>query len=159
MKFKQFLGISLCAVILGLGVTSCNNDEDNYGDTSALLAGTWKLKEVKAKVEVTNPEIEEEVTKAVVALSTAADDAYAFSTAGTYKARESAETEEISGTYTTVGNRLILNTGEMSVVYSFDGDSFASSQDVKAAVAEQLGIDESEIISAIQINVFDQKTK
>lgn len=160
MKFKQFLGVSLCAVVLSLGFASCDSDDDSDLENQQVsLLGTWRIKEVKAKVEVTNPDIEEAVIEAVKTLSTATDDTYVFYQDGSYKAKVSAEDEGVEGTYKVDGDKLTLGNEEESVTFSFTGATFENSQDVKATVAEQLGIDESEITTAIQLNVFDCVTK
>lgn len=158
MKLRKILGLSLCAFILGLGVTSCSDDDDDKGGNGNVeLLGTWKHSKTAAEVEVTNPDIKDEVVKAIEEMTDNVNNTYVFKLDGTFQTKKSsAETEE---TYKLKDDKLTLTTDKDSETLLYKDNVISSSTDVKAAIAKQLEIDEKEITKAMLIDTFSKITK
>lgn len=163
MKLRNILGLSICALTLGLGFTACSDDDDdNNGGTDPKileLSGTWKHSETVADVEVTDPEIKDAVIEAVEAITDSEDNVYVFKIDGTFESKESSEAEAVKGTFKLDGEKITLTGGEASEVLAYKEKAIQSSVDVKAKVAEQLEIEESVITKALQVNSFTKITK
>ena len=158
MKLRKILGLSLCAFILGLGVTSCSDDDDDKGGNGNMeLSGTWKHSKTTADVEVTNPEIKDKVVKAIDEMTDNVNNTYVFKLDGTFQAKKSST--ETEGTYKLKDDRLTLTTDKDSETFLYKENEISSSKDVKTAVAKQLEIDEKEITKAMLVDTFSKITK
>lgn len=154
MKFKKVfaLSFSICVCALGASFTSCSSDDNNSGDGNEALAGIYKHSEADAIVEVTNEEIKDDVIEAVKSLTSANDDVFVFKLDGSYETKSSAEAEAVKGTYELKGVQLILSKDDRS--FTYENSKIGTSADVKAIVAERLGIDEAEIEKAERVDVY-----